>query len=60
RYATLAVEVREICERYGQHYDTGSLPKQFAQVTWRILRHAWPSRPGKRRPLVRAEAVAEA
>ena len=39
-----AVEVRAICERYGQHYNTGSLPRQFGQVVWRILRHAFPSR----------------
>ncbi|HEY2622701.1 MAG TPA: acyl-CoA desaturase [Dyella sp.] len=45
RYAAMAVEVREICARYGQHYNTGSLPKQFGQVIWRILRHAFPSRP---------------
>ncbi|MCW0387567.1 MULTISPECIES: acyl-CoA desaturase [Xanthomonas] len=45
RYAALAVQVREICARYGQHYNTGSLPKQFGQVVWRILRHAFPSRP---------------
>jgi fatty acid desaturase len=57
RYAALAVEVREICGRYGQHYDTGSLPRQFGQVMWRIVRHAWPSRPRARRPLVRAEVV---
>jgi NADPH-dependent stearoyl-CoA 9-desaturase len=44
RYAELAPEVREICARYGQHYNTGSLPRQFGQVIWRILRHAWPSR----------------
>jgi fatty acid desaturase len=49
RYAAIAVEVREICARYGQHYDTGSLPKQFGQVIWRILRHAFPSRPRLRR-----------
>ncbi|MEI2453780.1 acyl-CoA desaturase [Lysobacter firmicutimachus] len=58
RYAAMAVEVREICGRYGQHYDTGSLPRQFGEVVWRILRHAWPSRPRARRPLVRAEAQA--
>lgn len=57
RYSAMAVEVREICARYGQHYDTGSLPRQFGQVIWRILRHAWPSRPAKRRPLMRVEAV---
>ena len=45
RYAEMAVEVKQICARYGQHYNTGSLPKQFGQVIWRILRHAWPSRP---------------
>ena len=45
RYAAMAVEVREICTRYGQHYNTGSLPRQFGQVIWRILRHAFPSRP---------------
>ena len=45
RYAAIAVEVREICQRYGQHYNTGSLPKQFGQVIWRILRHSLPSRP---------------
>lgn len=47
RYAAMAVEVKEICARYGQHYNTGSLPKQFGQVIWRILRHAFPSRPKK-------------
>lgn len=51
RYAALAVEVREICARYGQPYDTGSLPRQFAEVSWRILRHAFPSRPRRRQPV---------
>ena len=45
RYAALAVEVKAICARYGQHYNTGSLPRQFGQVMWRIVRHAFPSRP---------------
>ncbi|WP_036137782.1 acyl-CoA desaturase [Luteibacter sp. 9135] len=44
RYAAMAVEVKQICARYGQHYNTGSLPKQFGQVIWRIVRHAFPSR----------------
>ena len=57
RYARMAPEVREICARYGQHYNTGSLPKQFGQVIWRILRHAWPSRPRKAMPLVQVEAT---
>ena len=45
RYAEMAVEVRRICARYGQHYNTGSMASQFGQVVWRILRHALPSRP---------------
>jgi fatty acid desaturase len=57
RYAAIAVEVREICARYGQHYDTGSLPKQFGQVMWRILRHAFPSRPRTRRETTMAAAA---
>ncbi len=52
RYAAIAVEVKAICARYGQHYNTGSLPKQFGQVMWRIVQHAFPSRP------VRTKAVA--
>ena len=51
RYAAMAVEVRAICARYGQHYNTGSLPKQFGGVIWRILRHSFPSRPRTRRSL---------
>jgi fatty acid desaturase len=47
RYAEVAPEVKAICARYGQHYNTGSLPKQFGQVIWRILRHAFPSRPSR-------------
>ncbi len=45
RYAAIAVQVKDICRRYGQHYNTGSLPRQFGQVMWRIVRHAFPSRP---------------
>lgn len=45
RYAELSVEVQAICARYGQHYNTGSLARQFGQVIGRIFRHAWPSRP---------------
>jgi linoleoyl-CoA desaturase len=55
RYAAMAVEVRDICARYGQHYNTGSLPRQFGQVVWRILRHAFPSR--VRRPTRSFEPV---
>ncbi|MGJ8687137.1 MAG: fatty acid desaturase family protein [Spongiibacteraceae bacterium] len=43
RYAEMSVEVRAICEKYGQNYNTGSLPRQFGQVLWRVLRHSLPS-----------------
>ena len=45
RYAAMAVEVKAICAKYGVPYNTGSLPKQFGEVVWRIVRHAFPSRP---------------
>ena len=45
RYATMSAEVQDICERYGQHYNSGYLHRQFGQVWWRILRHSLPSRP---------------
>lgn len=49
RYAQLAPEVQEICQRYGIHYNTGSFAKQFGQVVWRILRHSLPSQPQQAR-----------
>lgn len=45
RYAEMSVEVQDICRRYGQHYNTGSLVSQFGQVCGRILRYALPSKP---------------
>jgi linoleoyl-CoA desaturase len=57
RYAAIAVDVKAICARYGQHYNTGSLPRQFSQVVWRILRHAFPSRPRARREAALATAT---
>lgn len=45
RYAEMAVEVREICARYGQHYNSAPMARQFAGVWKRIFRHALPSRP---------------
>jgi len=50
RYAEMAVEVRDICRRYGIHYNTGSMTGQFSQVIWRILRHSFPSTPRKANP----------
>jgi NADPH-dependent stearoyl-CoA 9-desaturase len=44
RYAELAVEVREICERYGLPYNTGPLHKQFGSVVKKIARLSLPDR----------------
>jgi linoleoyl-CoA desaturase len=42
RYATIAPRVRELCERYGLPYTSGSLPRQYAQVARTVLRLAFP------------------
>ena len=42
RYAELAVKVQEICDHYGQHYNTGSFTKQFSAVVKRIFKYALP------------------
>jgi linoleoyl-CoA desaturase len=34
--------VRDICERYGLPYTTGSLPKQYGKVLRKITRLAFP------------------
>ena len=53
RYSDLAVEVREICQRYGLRYNAGPLSKQFGSVVRKITRLAFPG--GGRR---KAETVA--
>jgi linoleoyl-CoA desaturase len=42
RYAEMAVEVRRIAAKYGQHYETGSFARQFSGVVRRIFRYALP------------------
>jgi fatty acid desaturase len=42
RYAELATEVREICERYELPYNSGPLHKQFGSVVRKIARLALP------------------
>ena len=44
RYAEIATEVREICERYGLPYNAGPLRKQFGSVVRKIFRLALPTR----------------
>ena len=45
RYHEVAVEVREICQRYGLPYTTGPLPKQVYQAWAKVFRLALPNRP---------------
>jgi dTDP-4-dehydrorhamnose reductase len=45
RYAEIAGDVREICQRYGLPYNSGPLPRQFGSVVRKIVRLAFPSRP---------------
>ncbi|WP_329544068.1 acyl-CoA desaturase [Streptomyces sp. NBC_01356] len=45
RYAEIAPQVRELCERYGIPYGTGPLWRQYGSTCGRILRFAVPARP---------------
>jgi fatty acid desaturase len=54
RYAEIATEVQEACERYGLPYHTGGFAKQLSSVFWRILRLSFPSRGAT--PLAQASA----
>jgi fatty acid desaturase len=47
RYVEVAPRVREICARYGVHYNTGGFWRQYAGVLGRIFKHAFPT---QRRP----------
>jgi len=47
RYPEMAVEVREICNRYGLQYNQGSLFKQLATVYGKIFRLSFPNRTNK-------------
>jgi len=49
RYPRMALEVREICERHGLPYTTGSLSRQLGSVARKIFRLALPAnRPASR------------
>ena len=68
RYPEMAPRVRDICERHGVPYTTGSLAGQFASAMRRLFRHALPPRravararaPGRSPTLVVARAAADA
>jgi fatty acid desaturase len=42
RYAQFAPRVQAICQRYNVPYNTGSLPRQFVTMLWRVVRHSFP------------------
>jgi linoleoyl-CoA desaturase len=43
RYPEIAGRVRDLCERYGLAYNTGSFAQQYGSVLARIFRLALPS-----------------
>jgi NADPH-dependent stearoyl-CoA 9-desaturase len=43
RYAEIAVEVRDVFERYGLTYVTGPMYKQVASAWWKIIRLSLPN-----------------
>jgi linoleoyl-CoA desaturase len=43
RYEEMAPRVREICEKYGQHYNTGGFVQQFTQVWKRLFQYSIPN-----------------
>ncbi|MCW5890865.1 MAG: acyl-CoA desaturase [bacterium] len=51
RYAEMAPRVRAICDRYGQHYNTGSFAAQLWSVVKRIATHSLPSFGGSPAPV---------
>lgn len=48
RYPEMAPRVREICERHGLAYNTGSLGSQFRSAMRRLVRFAVPHRSARR------------
>ena len=56
RYYEIGPRVREICERYGVRYNTGSLWTQFGSVVRNICRHSWPTRGSHKVPATAAAA----
>ena len=43
RYAEIAVEIREVFDRYGLTYVTGPMHKQVASAWWKIIRLSLPN-----------------
>jgi fatty acid desaturase len=63
RYAEIAPEVQQICERYGIPYNDGPLPRQFGTVVRKIVKltfpESWPlRRAAQSKPVDRLPALA--
>jgi fatty acid desaturase len=59
RYEELAPKIREICERYGQTYNTGGFWKQFGSVVRRIWVYSGPNvESGATAKVVRRQRIA--
>src|ERR1700739_1188746 len=62
RYAEIASEVREICERHGIPYSRGPLVQQFGSVVRKIVRltfpDSWLRKPGADKPADRVPVAA--
>ena len=43
RYGEIAPKVRELCERYGLHYETGPLSRQYVSMLRRVVRLSLPT-----------------
>jgi fatty acid desaturase len=60
RYAEVAPRVREICQRYGLHYVTGSYPRQIASAWAKVFYYAVPNKePDRSRARIVGDAVRE-
>jgi linoleoyl-CoA desaturase len=58
RYPEMAPRVKEICERHGVPYHSGTLPTRFLSAMRRLFRFALPERRRRRRPLEASAAAA--
>ena len=59
RYAEMSVEVREICKRYGQHYNSKPFLKQLGEVAGRILKYSLPGKSSTDKPSKKPKPVAK-
>ena len=57
RYAEVAVELREICGRYGLPYTTGPMPRQVASAWAKVFRLSLPPKRDRRLPKAAVNTV---